>query len=38
MIKFELVKVNESFDSLKFRLKDRDNSLASLYEALLPWK
>lgn len=37
MIRYELTKFDASFDSLKSRLENRDNSLASLYEALLPW-
>lgn len=38
MIRFELTKVNESFDKLASSLlEEKPSSLSSLYEALLPW-
>ena len=38
MIRFELTRVNESFDKLASSLlEEKPSSLSSLYEALLPW-
>ena len=38
MIRFELTRVNGSFDKLAASLReDTSSSLSSLYETLLPW-